>query len=67
MRCRLYWVQTATMTAWCAPVVITEIADRDKDIITELSVEKEELEEKETQLKDGAGEAGAGKRGAGRE
>ena len=32
--------------------VITEIADRDKDIITELSAEKEELEEKETQLKD---------------
>ena len=32
--------------------VITEIADRDKDIITELSSDKEELEEKETQLKD---------------
>ena len=33
------------MTAWCTRV-ITEIADRDKDIITELSAEKEELEER---------------------
>lgn len=31
--------------------VITEIADRDQEIITELTQEKEELEEKEQQLK----------------
>lgn len=45
--------------------VITEIADRDKDIITELSAEKEELEEKETQLKDEQEKLEQGKRGTG--